>query len=213
MEHCSLQQLTLGLQQPSVPRQVYQQVLLKKDESIFDGDASESLQLLRPYLQPLLRSRGLHGGPSWAPTALTATKVQCLQYATVNPHVPASRSLPCCAEAKTCDYHSWLPMMPKNFQHPLGFLSLQAYLVKAFCLPPKVNDLGSLSFLDGTPYSMYSMPSSISSSVRVDTDAGATPLHELPSQEDVDVDAVVSARAFSFVMVHVYRGALPKERW
>lgn len=25
----------------------------------------------------------------------------------------------------------------------------QAYLVKAFCLPPKVNDLGSLSFLDG----------------------------------------------------------------
>lgn len=32
-------------------------------------------------------------------------------------------------------------------------------------------------------------------------------------QEDVDVDAVVSARAFSFVMVHVYRGALPKERW
>ena len=27
-------------------------------------------------------------------------KVQCLQYATVNPHVPASRSLPCCAEAR-----------------------------------------------------------------------------------------------------------------
>ena len=25
-------------------------------------------------------------------------KVQCLQYATVNPHSPASRSLPCCAE-------------------------------------------------------------------------------------------------------------------
>ena len=31
----------------------------------------------------------------------------------------------------------------------------QAYLVKAFCLPPKLSDLGSLSFLDGTPYSMH----------------------------------------------------------
>ena len=32
---------------------------------------------------------------------------------------------------------------------PFPPVECQAYLVKAFCLPPKVNDLGSLSFLDG----------------------------------------------------------------
>eukprot|EP00913_Durusdinium_trenchii_P019560 g18387.t1 len=74
--------------------------------------------------------------------------------------------------------------MPKSFPHPLGFLSLQAYLVKAFCLPPKLSDLGSLSFLDGTPYSMYSMPSSVtSSSVRAETEGGATTLQESVSQD------------------------------
>ncbi len=35
-------------------------------------ESLRSLKLLRPYLQPLLRSRG-HSGPSWAPVTLTAT--------------------------------------------------------------------------------------------------------------------------------------------
>eukprot|EP00435_Cladocopium_sp_Y103_P059236 s414_g21.t1 len=216
METCSLQQVVLGLKQPWVPRELYQQVLQQRNESIFDASAPlhGSLELLRPYLQPLLSRPVAPSANRAAPVTLTASKVQCLQYATVNPHIPASRSLPCCAEASTREYHSWCPVMPKSFQHPLGFLSFQAYLVKAFCLPPKVNDLGSLSFLDGTPYSMYSMPSSISSSARAETEAGATPLQDSLSQEEMaDLDTVVSVTDRSAVGVAWGVGRSPPQAW
>eukprot|EP00913_Durusdinium_trenchii_P019559 g18386.t1 len=57
MESCSLQQVPLDLKQPPVPRPLYQQVLQRRDEAIFEDDRS-SLELLRPYLQPFLRKRG-----------------------------------------------------------------------------------------------------------------------------------------------------------
>ncbi|CAJ1410843.1 unnamed protein product [Effrenium voratum] len=207
----------LSLVEP-LPRQRFKDLLNEEVPQTTD----RAWELLRPYLQPLLRSRPSRGSGSTleAPQHLTAGKVQCIQYVTVNPHCAASQSLAACAEAKSSDHHSWMPLMPRGLQHPLGFLSLQAYLVKAFCLPPKLCDLGALSFLDGTPYSMYALPSASTSttlSVRaeiVEGDRGPMLQESFGSMHMQDaefsVDAVSMAGSDRASPAPAFRGLWPR---
>ncbi|CAE7543425.1 unnamed protein product [Symbiodinium sp. CCMP2592] len=97
---------------------------------------------------------------------LQAAKVQSIQYATVNPHYPASRSLAARSESNSTSYHTWLPPMPRGVQHPLGFVSLQAHLVKAFCLPPKACHSSEQGF-SGLPYLEFSR------AIQIENDFGA----------------------------------------
>ena len=49
---------------------------------------------------------------------------------------------PTAVQAKSSDHHSWMPLMPRGLQHPLGFLSLQAHATTArmrVALPDAVN--------------------------------------------------------------------------
>eukprot|EP00931_Biecheleriopsis_adriatica_P036390 TRINITY_DN20965_c0_g1_i1.p1 TRINITY_DN20965_c0_g1~~TRINITY_DN20965_c0_g1_i1.p1 ORF type:complete len:1650 (-),score=327.44 TRINITY_DN20965_c0_g1_i1:54-4712(-) len=143
-----------------------------------------SLEQLRPYMQLLLRSRqskapsaGSAQREEFTAQTLPAGKVQSLQYATVNPNGVPNRSLAALAEASSSTCQPWPPPAPRGLRHPLGFFSMQAYLAKAFCLPPRPCDLGSLSCLDGTPYSIYALSSasatstSVSSSIRPEASA------------------------------------------
>lgn len=169
LPECGLSNISGGLATP-LGRLRFKSVVLRRAEMLHDalvnqqplpdedeGDR-ETIELMRPYLAPLLSGRarkaaGQRDDVAWHTPQ--AAKVQSIQYATVNPHYPASRSLAARSESNTTSYHTWLPPMPRGVQHPLGFACLQAYLAKAFCLPPKACDLGSLSSLDGTPFSLY----------------------------------------------------------
>lgn len=54
--------------------------------------------------------------------------------------------------------------MAQGVRHPLGLFSMQALLTQALCLPPRPRDLGSLNYLDGTPYSIYAAATKVWSS-------------------------------------------------
>jgi len=144
----------------------------------------EALELFRPYLEPLLRLRPtlvqMTGGASHAlkddgsAFAVPPTIVRTLQYATVNPECVANRSLQALAEfdgeGPTPSHSSSSPssasgcgggsaatvaVTEEEFRRPLTLFSMCSFLVQALRLPPRPRDLGSLNYLDGTPYSIY----------------------------------------------------------
>eukprot|EP00930_Biecheleria_cincta_P000941 TRINITY_DN102123_c0_g1_i1.p1 TRINITY_DN102123_c0_g1~~TRINITY_DN102123_c0_g1_i1.p1 ORF type:complete len:1135 (+),score=177.74 TRINITY_DN102123_c0_g1_i1:247-3405(+) len=165
-------------------------VLEPGDDLMHSGDVANTelttqdlsaLELLRPYLHSLLRSRPSKALVSSDEAECLAGKVQSLQYATVNPSGAPNRSLAALAEASDGVRHRWLPPVPRGTtvaRHPLGLFSMHTYLAKAFCLPPRPCELGCLSFLDGTPYSIYALSSvsmtstSVASSARAEVGDG-----------------------------------------
>lgn len=114
-----------------------------------------AVDLMRSYLQVMLQSRPSAAQIS-AAGSLCETAVHLLEYYAVNPHCTSSRSLQALAESD--DLQCSRPFTAKHaqmLQHPLGLLSMRAFLAHALCLPPRPRDLGALNYLDGTPYSIY----------------------------------------------------------
>lgn len=140
------------------------------------GDVDRAaMELLRPYIHPLLRTKpsmAQLGAASLAlkdesgSLAIAPAIGQTLQFAivNVNPACPSSRFLHALTE---CEAGERLPLPPAaGLQHPLGLFSMQSFLVQALRLPPRHRDLGRLSSLDGTPYSIYAAGNSSSGGSR-----------------------------------------------
>jgi len=172
-----------------VGRRTFKRTLLRREEELHEallnqkplpqGNGQEemkwaetdivALDLIRPYMHMLLQARpslvqltgmgsvvGEERGAVMAPGAL----VQTLHHTTVNPHCGPSRCLQALTEFEDSTHWQQAPLSHAA-DHPLGLFSVQAFLTHALCLPPNPTNLGSLSYLDGTPYSIYatSMPS------------------------------------------------------
>eukprot|EP00929_Paragymnodinium_shiwhaense_P068721 TRINITY_DN34615_c0_g2_i1.p1 TRINITY_DN34615_c0_g2~~TRINITY_DN34615_c0_g2_i1.p1 ORF type:complete len:1635 (-),score=353.36 TRINITY_DN34615_c0_g2_i1:105-5009(-) len=178
-----LNSLSAKLVQP-LRRPVFKQVVLRRDEELHEALLNKtalperaeeqadmgSLELLRPYAQLLLRGRPAGAGPQhYVPHDATGdgglhnmvgaapTLLQSVHYSTVNPQCQANRSLQAMSEADA-GVISPAALGSSGLQHPLRCYSTQSVLAQALCLPPentKQKDLGSLSTLDGTPYSIY----------------------------------------------------------
>mmetsp|Transcript_165622 Transcript_165622/g.531630 ORF Transcript_165622/g.531630 Transcript_165622/m.531630 type:complete len:1660 (+) Transcript_165622:188-5167(+) len=133
-----------------------------------------ALELLRPYLHIMLRSRpsaaqismaGIPGGVVFTDEQLTFVAgpalLHKLEYYAVNPHCASNRSLQALAESDDigCPW-PFAARQQQRLKHPLGLFSMQAFLAQALCLPPRPRDLGALNYLDGTPYSIYAASAS-----------------------------------------------------
>eukprot|EP00927_Polykrikos_kofoidii_P054304 TRINITY_DN4873_c0_g1_i1.p1 TRINITY_DN4873_c0_g1~~TRINITY_DN4873_c0_g1_i1.p1 ORF type:complete len:1862 (-),score=341.37 TRINITY_DN4873_c0_g1_i1:313-5898(-) len=134
-------------------------------ETVSESSDLAALELMRPYVQLLLGSRPCNlssarplsgsGEDIVAANMIggSPAMLQGVQYHVVNPHCAANRSLQVLTEE---DGGCLLPAaMQPEVKHPLGLFSVQAILAQALSLPPKRQDFGSLSYLDGTPYSIY----------------------------------------------------------
>jgi len=165
-------------------RLTFKRVVLNRDKDVHDAllhqkplpatseqdptlaSSLAALELCRPYVQSLLRSRPSSSHMTSGNLSLNSaskdehgffvvppTMVQSLQYATVNPLCVANRSLHALTESDSS--YQWTYALAQETQHALGLFSMHTYLIQALCLPPKPRELGSLSYLDGTPYSLY----------------------------------------------------------
>lgn len=130
-----------------------------------------ALELMRPALHLMVRSRptiaqmtNTMGAGVTDERALNVdpTLVKCLLYHAVNPYRAPHRSLQALAEAEGCPGESaWcyaaVQKLRSSSGHPLDIFSMPAFLTQALCLPPHPRDLGMLTHLDGSPYSIYAM--------------------------------------------------------
>lgn len=175
-----------------------------------------AMELLRPYVHPLLRTRPSVAQMAGAASlglkdesgslAIAPAIGQTLQFAivNVNPACPSSRSMHALTE---CDVGERLPLPPSaGLQHPLGLFSTQSFLVQALRLPPRHRDLGRLSSLDGTPYSIYAASSStrsIMGEVGVDMRSPAERTSSADGAQDLadsEMDAVLSSSGLQVPM-------------
>lgn len=134
-----------------------------------------ALELLREHLLLLLRARPTAGQllgsgqreeeAGAGAGGATAALAKSLRYFAVNPRGVANQSLQALAEAEDGERPAWAAGAAQRGRaaagHALGLFSTQAFLAQALRLPPWPRDLGCLSSLDGTPYSIYAAAAAV----------------------------------------------------
>ncbi|CAK0795091.1 unnamed protein product [Prorocentrum cordatum] len=183
----------------------------------YDEEEWGALELLRPYVHLLLRSRpgatglgqGLAAKEDCFAFSVPLAAVQSVRYATVNPGCAPSRPLHGLAEAEIAGAAACAPALfpGRGPRHPLSLFSMHAFLARALQLPLRRRELGSLTNLNGAPYSIYSagadagagdLPSRAASSgglaAGTQPSPGQQELWEAPAEPDADAEPAALAQ-------------------